>query len=73
MVRLVRTIEGQVETDIKGRKVGRGAYLCYDKACWEKAFKGQQLEHALRAKINQENLERLGEAGKELLKEPKGA
>jgi len=73
MVRLVRTAEGEVEIDITGKKEGRGAYICRDRACWEKALKSQQLEHALKAKINQENLERLGEDGEKLLKESKGA
>lgn len=73
MVRLVRTTEGQVVIDTKGRTEGRGAYLCRDRACWEKVLKSQQIEHALKVKINKENMERLGEAGKELLKELKGA
>ncbi len=73
MVRLVRTAEGQVEIDIPGKKDGRGAYLCRDRACWEKVLKSQQLEHALKTKINQENLERLVEDGEKLLKELKGA
>jgi len=69
MVRLVRTIQGQVEIDIKGKKEGRGAYLCRDRACWQKALKSQQLDHALKAKINQNNLEQISEAGEKLLKE----
>ena len=73
MVRLVRTTEGEVEIDNTGKKEGRGAYLCRDQACWEKALKSQQLEHAFKTKINQKNLERLGEAGEKLLKELKGA
>jgi predicted RNA-binding protein YlxR (DUF448 family) len=73
MVRLVRTAEGEVEIDNTGKKEGRGAYLCRDRACWEKALKSQQLEYAFKAKINQKNLERLGEAGEKLLKESTGA
>ncbi|OGO16727.1 MAG: hypothetical protein A2Z15_05760 [Chloroflexi bacterium RBG_16_50_11] len=69
MVRLARTPGGDVEIDISGKREGRGAYLCRDRACWEKALKGKQLEHALKGNINQNDLERLGKAGKELLKE----
>lgn len=72
MVRLVHTGEGQVEIDITGKKDGRGAYLCRDKACWEKTLKSQRLEHALKAKINQKSIERLVEDGKKLLKESTG-
>jgi len=69
MVRLVRTPGGNVEIDITGKKAGRGAYLCRDRACWEKLPKGKQLEHALRSEINQGNLEQLLNNGKDLLKE----
>jgi predicted RNA-binding protein YlxR (DUF448 family) len=69
MVRLVLTPGGEVEIDLKGKKEGRGAYLCRDWACWEKALKSSQLEHALKGKITQANIERLGKAGKEMLKE----
>ncbi len=69
MVRLVRTPAGIIEIDIKGKKEGRGAYLCCDQVCWEKVSKGNQLEHALKVKINQNERERLGKAGQEILKE----
>lgn len=69
MVRLVRTSTGRVEIDVKGKMEGRGTYLCRDIACWEKALKSQQLQHALKIKITPENLKRLGEAGEKLLEE----
>jgi predicted RNA-binding protein YlxR (DUF448 family) len=69
MLRLVRTPGGGVEIDVSGKKEGRGTYLCRDRACWEKAQKGKQLEHALKGSINQEDLERLYKVGKDLLKE----
>ncbi|MBN1693041.1 MAG: YlxR family protein [Dehalococcoidales bacterium] len=69
MVRLVRTSTGEVEIDVTGKMEGRGTYLCRDRMCWEKVLKGQQLQHALKVKIETENLERLGEAGEKLLKE----
>ena len=69
MVRLVRTPGGGVEIDSSGKKEGRGAYLCRDRACWEKALKGKQLEHALKGNINRNDLERLYKDGKDLLKE----
>jgi len=69
MVRLVRTPAGEIEIDLKGKKEGRGAYLCREWACWEKVIKGNQLEYVLKAKITQNDLERLGKAGQEILKE----
>jgi len=69
MVRLVRTPGNVVEIDTTGKKEGRGAYLCRDWACWEKALKGKQLERALKSGISRENIEQLLTNGKDLLKE----
>ncbi|MHB8104608.1 MAG: RNase P modulator RnpM [Dehalococcoidales bacterium] len=69
MLRLVRTPPGEVTIDLTGKKEGRGAYICRDWACWEKIFKGKQLEHALKAEITQADIERLGKTGREILKE----
>lgn len=69
MVRLVRTPGGGIEIDLSGKKEGRGAYLCRDWKCWEKAPKGKQLEHAFRCEINRGDLEKLLKNGKDLLKE----
>lgn len=68
-MRLVRTPAGEVEIDVKEKKEGRGAYLCRDWACWEKALKSKQLEYTLKAKITQNDLERLDKTGREILKE----
>ncbi len=68
LVRLVRTSEGTVEIDSRGKKEGRGAYLCPTWECWNTALKGNQLEHALRSSLTRENREQLGKLGKELLK-----
>jgi hypothetical protein len=69
MVRLVRTPEGKLELDLTGKKEGRGAYLCRDKACWEKLAKGKQLERAFKNEINRGDLEEILKNGKDLLKE----
>ena len=69
MVRLVRTPAGAVEIDGSGKKEGRGAYLCRDRACWEKALKGNFLVHALKCKVTRDDTERLYKEGNDLLKE----
>jgi len=68
LVRLVRTAEGNVEIDSRGKKEGRGAYLCPAWECWETALKGNQLEHALRSSLTQDNREQLIKRGQDLLK-----
>ena len=50
-VRLVRTPEGPVQVDERGKAPGRGAYLCRLTGCWERGAKGS-LASALRTTIN---------------------
>ncbi|MGI6214851.1 MAG: RNase P modulator RnpM [Christensenellales bacterium] len=47
LIRIVRSPEGEVFIDEKGKKSGRGAYLCKNKACIEKALKQKALERTL--------------------------
>jgi len=37
LIRVVRVLDGRVLVDETGKANGRGAYLCRDRACWEKA------------------------------------
>jgi uncharacterized protein len=48
LVRLVRDPTGTVSVDGGGRGIGRGAYVCADPACVERALKGGRLAHAFR-------------------------
>src|SRR5262245_2552635 len=59
LTRLVRTADGQVEIDPTGRKNGRGAYLCDNPGCWEKAIKGGLLTRALNTSLSAEAIESL--------------
>ena len=47
LVRIVRTPSGDVRLDPTGKASGRGAYLCADPACWEKALKSRAVQRAL--------------------------
>ena len=38
--------EGEISLDLTGRKPGRGAYVCHDVACLQKARKTRALERA---------------------------
>ena len=46
LIRVVRSPEGEVSLDFKGKKPGRGAYLCPDPECLKKARKSRALERA---------------------------
>lgn len=59
LVRVVRTLDGELVIDETGKQNGRGAYLCRQSACWEIALKGQQLSKALKMEIGARELEKL--------------
>lgn len=47
LLRVVRTPEGEILLDGRGKASGRGAYVCPDVACLKKARKSRALERAL--------------------------
>ncbi len=51
LIRAVKSPDGEVSLDITGKKSGRGAYICPDKSCFQKARKGKRLEKALEIAI----------------------
>lgn len=46
--------KGQVSLDLTGKKPGRGAYVCNDITCLEKAIRAKRLERAFGTAIPQE-------------------
>ena len=54
LARIVRTPEGTVQYDGRGKVSGRGAYICRSRACLEKAVKSKALSRALETEITQE-------------------
>ena len=61
MVRVVRTVEGRFELDPTGKKSGRGAYVCVDAECLEKAKKQKGLERSFKQAVPTEVYESLKE------------
>ena len=51
MVRVVRTPQGGVEIDPRGKEAGRGAYICRRQECWEIGLTRRRLQHALKSDI----------------------
>lgn len=51
LVRIVRSPEGKVVVDTRGKLPGRGAYLCVRRECLEKARRSGALARALRTEI----------------------
>lgn len=46
LIRVVKSPEGEISLDFKGKKPGRGAYLCPSEECLKRARKSKALEHA---------------------------
>jgi len=67
LVRLVCS-GGIIETDLSGKKPGRGIYLCQSSECWEKGLKNNRVEYGLRTKLSVENRLLLLEYGRSLIK-----
>ena len=51
LIRVVRSPEGQVSLDFKGKANGRGAYVCPNMACLKKAMKSKAIERAFEITI----------------------
>lgn len=67
LIRIVRGTDGTVRVDFSGKVNGRGAYLCPNAACLEKARKSRALERSLETPIPDEVYGRLAremEAGR---------
>lgn len=61
LTRIVRTALG-VEVDASGKQNGRGAYLCAQRECWQRALSGDALAKALRTTLTATDRERLRQA-----------
>ena len=59
LIRIVRSPEGVVSLDRSGRANGRGAYLCPNPACLERAVKSKALSRALETPIPESVYENL--------------
>lgn len=59
MIRVLKTVEGEITLDATGRKNGRGAYVCPSVECMKKAIKGKGLERSFKMAIPKEVYETL--------------
>ena len=61
LIRIVKSAEGMVSIDMRGKAPGRGAYICKKNDCLERAMKSRALERALEHRIEPDVYERLRE------------
>jgi predicted RNA-binding protein YlxR (DUF448 family) len=52
LIRVVRSPEHQITIDLKGKKSGRGAYLCGKLDCFKLAKKSKALDRALKQSVS---------------------
>ncbi|WP_294468091.1 RNase P modulator RnpM [uncultured Ruminococcus sp.] len=50
---------GEISLDLTGRKSGRGAYVCKNTECFEKARKARRFERSLSCKIPEDVYEQM--------------
>lgn len=57
-----------VEVDPRGKKAGRGAYLCPRVECWDTGINKGRLDYALRTRLSPENRQALLDFARSLSK-----
>ena len=62
LLRVVKNKDNIIKVDETGKQSGRGAYICYDMECLEKAQKSKKLEKTLEIKIEDEIYEQMKKA-----------
>ena len=51
LLRVGRSPEGEVSLDFRGKKSGRGAYICHDVKCLRRVRKSKRVDRALDCEI----------------------
>lgn len=59
LIRIVKNKNGEINIDKTGKQEGRGAYLCDNIECLEKAIKTKRIEKVFEQKISNEIYEKL--------------
>ncbi|MGO1579809.1 MAG: RNase P modulator RnpM [Peptoniphilaceae bacterium] len=59
LIRVVKNKEEGIFLDLSGRKNGRGAYVCFNEECLEKAIKNKALNRSFQMEISDDTYEEL--------------
>ena len=68
LIRIVKTPEGEMLVDDTGRANGRGAYICNNPECLQKAIKAKGLNRAFKMNVDTDVLIKLSEEMAKLYK-----
>lgn len=59
LIRIVRTPDGNIVADARGKVSGRGAYICRNPECFKKVRKSRALDRMLNTPVSEEIYEAL--------------
>lgn len=59
LIRIVKNAQGEIKIDKTGKLPGRGAYICNNSECLEKAVRSKRLEKSFEMKIEEDIYEQL--------------
>lgn len=66
LMRIVRSPDGSITIDERGKAAGRGAYVCRCRVCLFAAIERRKLDHSLKTALAAEDRERLRAYGASL-------
>ena len=61
LLRIVKNKDGEIFVDKTGKANGRGAYVCKEKACFEKLCKTKALNRAFKCNVPESVYQKIGE------------
>ena len=59
LIRVVKNANNEINVDLTGKMPGRGAYICKNIECFEKAHKMKKFERAFETSVSEEVYTRL--------------
>ena len=65
LIRVVKTGDEKIFVDNSGKANGRGAYICNNKDCFNKAIKSRALNRAFKCEVSKETMQELSSFFKE--------
>ena len=69
LVRVARLPSGELAVDPTGKGPGRGAYICRDRACWERKDLTERLSRALKTTLTSDDREAIAAFASDLLED----
>ena len=65
LIRIVKSAQGEIKLDKTGKLPGRGAYICHNVDCFNKAKKSKKIEKVFETQLTEDIYNELEEMFKE--------